>query len=167
MEKKISDIGEVLRSAGVARFHYLRGEATYIEGDGEYKLIATAFFPATEEFPTVLDRSRVTERNQPHVNATDSLYAVWNAAHVMACIGGLRGRNLRGKITVDLGNKALMPDTPYRLETVGVDRHEVETKGEKYNVGTLEARFYNDAGDSLPRIKAQWTTKPLNPSGLR
>jgi hypothetical protein len=160
----IPNAAEALRQEQISRFHFLQGEAVYEadETNGIYRLTATAVFPATEEYPTVLDRSRITKTNQPHVNATDSQHAVWNAAHLIANKRGLLIRNLRGRIVINLGNKTLMPNTPYHLKTTITDKQEIEIEGKTYKTGKLGARFYNETNDSLPSLEAYWITKPLN-----
>lgn len=76
----LHDIQNVLK--GTPRPHYLVGEAKIdlLEGN-KIRFAGTALFPLSD--PSIADR-------KDHVNVTATLFALWNAAHLMGRQKGLK-----------------------------------------------------------------------------
>jgi len=153
----IPDAQKSLKEEGIARFHYLFGPATFIDlEDGTYELEATAIYPATEEYPTVLDRSKNTNVYQAHVNFLDTFQATWNAAKLIEKRIGIGIGNLKGNPTTRFP-RVVYPDTDYKLKcTVKLGE-----PNELHREGTLESNLYREDGKRVARLKGEWTTQPL------
>jgi hypothetical protein len=123
---------------GTPRPHYLV-EAEVSE-DG-MQLSGKVVFPSSD--PTISDRI-------DHVNVAHHLFALWNAAHLMA-----RQRGVRHPLVKQVEVKLLRVTRPDVLVNLSVKITDLQDKG-KSLFGRLDASFSDESG-TLAEIKAEFS----------
>ncbi len=130
-------VSEALKST--PRPHYLCGMAEYVQENGQHRLLGKVNF-SSDGHPSIEDRGTKYLKN-PHVNAGDCLFAIWNAAHIIASNQGYSIRTLIDEIRI-VPKALIPPDQELDLELIATEPQEKSGRNQsKYYLGRLEGRI--------------------------
>jgi len=138
------------------RPHYLEGISTYeLEGE-EHVLHATVRF-SSEGNPSIADRVKRYATN-PHVNAGDVCFAVWNGAHIISEKLGYSERILVDEIRI-IPSKIVPPDTPLDLEVRVRERERrTDRSNRSYELGNVIGKISLD-GEVLSEVSSNYLAR--------
>ncbi len=75
---KVEDCSSRLKEIGAPRFHYLIGIGEIKVNESYFDFRGQVYFDSS--IPSIGDR----QKENPHVNVTDSLHAIWNSIHLIS-----------------------------------------------------------------------------------